>query len=88
MAAEEDAIPPREPRLYTLTAYVRKIGLSEDDCDFHLELAASGDAGADRLIAEVPAVQHRLQRTVAGMFNLSESASGTTTTERRQSASP
>src|SRR4051812_42281840 len=34
-AAEENAIPPREPRLHTLTAYVRKIGLSEDDCDFN-----------------------------------------------------
>jgi hypothetical protein len=73
-AAKDVAIPPREPRLYTLTAYVRKIGLSEDDCDFHLELAASGDAGAPRVIAEIPAVQRALQRTVAGIFNLSDSA--------------
>jgi hypothetical protein len=71
--SEEDAIPPREPKLYTLSGFVRKIKLSDDDCDLHLELAASGDTGERRVIVEVPAKQHALQNVVAGMFNLSDS---------------
>ena len=71
--SEEDAFPPREPKLYTLSGFVRNIKLSDDDCDLHLELAASGDAGEDRVIAEVPARQRSLHETVAGLFNLSDS---------------
>jgi hypothetical protein len=69
--SDEAAIPPREPKLYTLSGFVRKIKQSDDDCDLHLELAPSGDANEHRVIVEVSANQPALQQTVAGMFNLS-----------------
>src|SRR5947209_7292270 len=72
--SEMTAIKHREPKLCTLSAYVRKIKASDDNCDLHLELAASGDAGEDRVIVEVLATQPILQNAVAGMFNLSEGA--------------
>ena len=75
--SEQQAIPPREPKLYTVTGFVRKIKLSDDetnpDCDLHLELAASGDQNATRVIVEIPPTQHALQQQAAGMFNLSDS---------------
>src|SRR5436190_16861737 len=50
---EEEAIPPREPRLYSVSGFVRKVQLSDDDCDFHLELATSGTSKKDWIIVEV-----------------------------------
>ena len=76
--ADETAIPPREPKLYTVTGVVRKIKQSDDDCDFHLELAASGNASAPRVIVEIAANQHALQQAVAGMFNLSQTVQSRT----------
>jgi hypothetical protein len=63
---------PREPRLYTVSAFVRKIKLSDDDCDLHLELAGSGAPGAPRVIVEIPAAQAAWQKKASGMFNLSK----------------
>jgi len=71
-AGETDAIRPREPRLYTVSGFVRKIKLSDDDCDLHLELAGSGAPGAPRVIVEIPAAQAGLQKKASGMFNLSK----------------
>jgi hypothetical protein len=71
-ASETAAIRPREPRLYAVTGFVRKIKLSDDDCDLHLELADSGAPGAPRVIVEIPAAQSALQKKAVGMFNLSE----------------
>src|SRR5437870_11313959 len=56
------AIPPREPKLYTVSGFVRKIKLSDDDCDLHLELADSGSPGAPRVIVEIPSAQSALQK--------------------------
>jgi hypothetical protein len=70
---ERDAIKPREPKLYQVTGFVRKIKLSDDDCDLHLELAASGNNGEPRVIVEIPPNQATLQHKAASMFNLSES---------------
>jgi hypothetical protein len=71
-ASETAAIPPREARLYTVSGFVRKIKLSEDDCDLHLELADSGSPGAPRVIVEIPASQTALLNKAIGMFNLSK----------------
>jgi len=70
-ASEIDAIPPRERKLYTVTGVVRKIELSGEDCDLHLELADSGRRGAPRVIVEIPAAQAALQKKASAMFNLS-----------------
>jgi hypothetical protein len=69
--SEEQAIPPREPKLYTVSGFVRKVKLSDDDCDFHLELATSGTSKRDWVIVEVSASSKALQNKLAGMFNLS-----------------
>jgi hypothetical protein len=71
-AGETAARRPREPRLYTVSAFVRKIKLSDDDCDLHLELAGSGAPGAPRVIVEIPAAQAAWQKKASGMFNLSK----------------
>ena len=70
-ATDAAAIAPREPRLYTVSGFVRKIKLSDDDCDLHLELADSGSPGAPRVIVEIPAALTALQTKTIGMFNLS-----------------
>ena len=46
--------------------------LSDDDCDFHLELATSGASKADWIIVEVAGSNKTLQKKLAGMFNLSD----------------
>ena len=71
---DEGAIPPREPKLYRVSGFVRLIKQDPVDCDFHLELADSGDPQAKRVIVEIPATQKALQQKAAGMFNLSGSA--------------
>ena len=45
---------PREDTLMKLTGYLRLFKLSPDDCDYHLEIAVSDRADADRIIAEIP----------------------------------
>ena len=67
-----DVIPPRENKLYTVSGFVRKVKLSDDDCDFHLELAPSGTATTNWIIVEVGANNKTLQKRVADMFNLND----------------
>ena len=71
---ENTAVVPKEKHLFTLTGFVRKIKLSDDDCDLHLELAASGETNAPRVIVEIPPTRLSLQKIVAAMFNLSATA--------------
>src|SRR5712691_8724139 len=71
-ATETAAIPPREPKLYTVSGLVRKIKLSDDDCDLHLELADSGNPGAPRVIVEIPMALKAVQARAIGMFNLTQ----------------
>ena len=53
---------------------MRKIKLSDDDCDLHLEIADSGSPGAPRVIVEIPSAQAAVQKKAIGMFNLTTDA--------------
>jgi hypothetical protein len=45
---------PRESSIYTVEGYVIHAKLSPDDCDVHLEIAATNDEAAPRIIVEIP----------------------------------
>src|SRR5262245_53312409 len=89
--AEHDAIKPREPKLYTVTGFVRKVKFSDDpaenpDCDLHLELAASGDVGATRVIVEIPRRSTRCSRKPPRCSTCRTTSGATRSTARRRSA--
>lgn len=45
---------PRESQIFTVEGYVIHAKLSPDDCDVHLEIAATNDENAPRVIVEIP----------------------------------
>jgi hypothetical protein len=47
-------IVPRESRSFELDAEIRLAKLEENDCDIHLEVAAPGSDGSERVIVEIP----------------------------------
>ena len=77
-ASEVGQILPHEARLVRLTGIVRRVKLSPDDCDLHIEIAATGAAGAPRFIAEIPPTAPNVQRAAAVIFHLSAQATSHT----------
>jgi len=53
-AQEPSHTYPREDTLFRLTAYLHRTKLSDDDCDYHLEIAASRSKTAKHVIVEIP----------------------------------
>jgi hypothetical protein len=55
IAAKRADVPvdPRERQVYEVTAYVRLLKLSDDDCDMHLQLSDSPDSGP-QIVVEIP----------------------------------
>jgi hypothetical protein len=51
---EPEHIYPREDTLFRLTGYLHRAKLSDDDCDYHLELAVSKSKSAKHIIVEIP----------------------------------
>ena len=47
-------IAPRESRSFELDAEIRLAKIEENDCDIHLEVAAPGSDGSERIIVEIP----------------------------------
>jgi hypothetical protein len=45
---------PRESQIFTVEGYVIHAKLSPDDCDVHMEIAATNDEKAPRVIVEIP----------------------------------
>jgi hypothetical protein len=66
------SLDPREDKAFTLTGYVRKATVSSDDCDLHLELAASTASDAPRMIAEIPMNEPQAQQRAAEALGLTD----------------
>ena len=48
-------IDPREKQVFTVSGDLQRVIMEDNDCDFHLEISASGTGPtADRVIVEVP----------------------------------
>ncbi len=47
----------REDTVFTVTGYLHRTNLSNDDCDFHIEIASSKAHGAKHVIVEIPNTQ-------------------------------
>jgi hypothetical protein len=45
---------PRETQVFTVEGYVIHAKLAPDDCDVHMEIAATNDDKAPRIIVEIP----------------------------------
>ncbi len=48
---------PQEKPLRQVTAYIRLVKLSPDDCDYHMEVAATNGGSHNRMICEIPNTQ-------------------------------
>lgn len=50
----EDVILTAEKRLVTVTGYAWIVKVSPEDCDIHIEISATNNKNAPRIIAEIP----------------------------------
>ena len=55
MRKTDSVMDPREEQAYVVEGNLWRVKLSEDDCDFHLELGPAGGRKSDeRVVAEIP----------------------------------
>ena len=67
--ASQAPIDPRESSAFTLSGDLWRVKVEENDCDFHLELSASGASKtATRVIVELPQDAANVRSTLAAMI--------------------